>query len=281
MIRFILVCIVVIAYLVLTIPVLLVEWIIGKFSPMTKDISSLRMVQAIFKFILWITGAKVTVIGDIGCYTLGAQPPLCAVDTTLCMGASVSGLHGFNKAQNESSARHSVAVIGDSTFMHSGVTGLIDIAYNESNSTVIILDNSITGMTGHQQNPTTGLNIHGDPAGKIDLEALCRAIGIRRVVVVDPYDLAACDRVLKEELAADEPSVIISRRPCVLLKNVKKNPPIQIAADRCRGCKRCMTLGCPAISIKNGKAAIDATLCVGCGVCAQLCAFHAMGEKGE
>lgn len=224
---------------------------------------------------------KVTVIGDIGCYTLGAQPPLCAVDTTLCMGASVSGLHGFNKAQNESSARHSVAVIGDSTFMHSGVTGLIDIAYNESNSTVIILDNSITGMTGHQQNPTTGLNIHGDPAGKIDLEALCRAIGIRRVVVVDPYDLAACDRVLKEELAADEPSVIISRRPCVLLKNVKKNPPIQIAADRCRGCKRCMTLGCPAISIKNGKAAIDATLCVGCGVCAQLCAFHAMGEKGE
>ena len=136
-------------------------------------------------------------------------------------------------------------------------------------------------MTGHQQNPTTGLNIHGDPAGKIDLEALCRAIGIRRVVVVDPYDLAACDRVLKEELAAADRPVKVARRPCGLLKKVKKNPPIQIAADRCRGCKRCMTLGCPAISIKNGKAAIDATLCVGCGVCAQLCAFHAMGEKGE
>ena len=221
---------------------------------------------------------KVTVIGDIGCYTLGAQPPLCAVDTTLCMGASVSGLHGFNKAQGAAAEGRSVAVIGDSTFMHSGVTGLIDIAYNQSNSTVIILDNSITGMTGHQQNPTTGLNIKGDPAGKIDLEALCRAVGIRRVVVVDPYDLAACDRVIKEELAATEPSVIISRRPCVLLKTVKKSAPLTISADKCRSCKRCMTLGCPAISMKNGKAVIDTTLCVGCGVCEQLCAFHAIGE---
>lgn len=221
---------------------------------------------------------KVTVIGDIGCYTLGAQPPLCAVDTTLCMGASVSGLHGFNKAQGALSERKTVAVIGDSTFIHSGVTGLIDIAYNQSNSTVIILDNSITGMTGHQQNPTTGYNIKGDPAGKIDLEALCRSIGIRRVAVVDPYDLAACDRVLKAELAAEEPSVIISRRPCVLLKYVKKNPPLHIPADRCRGCKRCMTLGCPAISIRDGKAVIDATLCVGCGVCKQLCAFGAIAE---
>ena len=155
---------------------------------------------------------KLTVLGDIGCYTLGAAAPLAAIDTTICMGASVSGLHGFNKASGEKNAANTVAVIGDSTFMHSGVTGLINIAYNESTSTVIILDNSITGMTGHQQNPTTGFNLKGDPCTKIDLEALCHAVGIRRVQVVDPYDLAACDKAVKEELAADEPSVIISRR---------------------------------------------------------------------
>ncbi|MBR3620728.1 MAG: indolepyruvate ferredoxin oxidoreductase subunit alpha, partial [Clostridia bacterium] len=158
---------------------------------------------------------KVTVIGDIGCYTLGAVAPLNAVDSVVCMGASVSGLHGFNKANPENEGR-SVAVIGDSTFMHSGITGLVNIAYNESNSTVIILDNSITGMTGHQQNPTTGFNLKGDPCTKIDLESLCKAVGIKRVRVVDPYNLAECDTVLKEELAAAEPSVIISRRPCAL-----------------------------------------------------------------
>ena len=220
---------------------------------------------------------KVTVIGDIGCYTLGAQPPLCAVDTTLCMGASVSGLHGFNQAQKDTKQK-AVAVIGDSTFMHSGVTGLIDIAYNESNSTVIILDNSITGMTGHQQNPTTGFNIKGDPAGKIDLEALCRAVGISRVTVVDPYDLKECDRVIKEELEADCSSVIISRRPCVLLKSVKAKPSLKVDPDKCRSCKKCMSLGCPAISFKDGKAVIDNTLCVGCGVCKGLCPFSAITE---
>ena len=219
---------------------------------------------------------KITVIGDIGCYTLGAQPPLNAVDSVLCMGASVSGLHGFNKARGAEAEKKSVAVIGDSTFMHSGITGLVDIAYNQSNSTVIILDNSITGMTGHQQNPTTGMDIHGDPSGKIDLEALCHAIGIRRVAVVDPYDLAECERVLKEELAAEEPSVIISRRPCVLLKSVKKLPSLRVDADACRGCKACMGLGCPAISFRDKKAVIDATLCVGCGVCRQKCAFGAI-----
>ena len=220
---------------------------------------------------------KITVIGDIGCYTLGAQPPLSAVDSVLCMGASVSGLHGFNKARGTEAERKSVAVIGDSTFMHSGITGLVDIAYNQSNSTVIILDNSITGMTGHQQNPTTGMDIHGDPSGKIDLEALCHAIGIRRVAVVDPYDLTACEKVLKEELAAEEPSVIISRRPCVLLKSVKKLPSLKVDADACRGCKACMGLGCPAISFRDKKAVIDETLCVGCGVCRQKCAFGAIG----
>ncbi len=219
---------------------------------------------------------KITVHGDIGCYTLGAVPPLCALDSTLCMGASISGLHGFNTARGEEFEGKAVAVIGDSTFMHSGMTGLVNVAYNATNSTVIILDNSITGMTGHQQNPTTGYNIKGDPAAKVDLEALCRALGINRVRVVDPYDLDATGKAIKEELAAKEPSVIISRRPCVLLKSVKHAPALSVDADKCRSCKRCMGLGCPAISLKDGKAKIDATLCVGCGVCKQLCAFDAI-----
>ena len=218
---------------------------------------------------------KITVLGDIGCYTLGAVPPLSALDSTLCMGASVSGLHGFNAARKEFEGK-SVAVIGDSTFMHSGMTGLVNVAYNATNSTVIILDNSITGMTGHQQNPTTGYNIKGDPAAKVDLEALCKALGINRVRVVDPYDLKACEAAVKEELAAEEPSVIISRRPCVLLKSVKHEAPLTVDSEKCKSCKRCMGLGCPAVSMKDGKAWIDATLCVGCGVCKQLCAFDAI-----
>ncbi len=216
---------------------------------------------------------KLKVMGDIGCYTLGAVAPLSAIDTTICMGASVSGLHGFNKANDGESDANTVAVIGDSTFMHSGVTGLINISYNASNSTVIILDNSITGMTGHQQNPTTGMNLKGDPASKIDLESLCKAVGINRVRVVDPYDLGECDRVIKEELAANEPSVIISRRPCALLKYVKHAGPIKTNTDKCIGCKSCMRIGCPAVSMENGKVKIDTTLCTGCGVCSQLCKF--------
>lgn len=224
---------------------------------------------------------KVTVFGDIGCYTLGAQPPLNSLDTTLCMGASVSGIHGFNKAGDADREKRTVAVIGDSTFMHSGMTGLVNIAYNATNSTVIILDNSITGMTGHQQNPTTGYNIKGDPATKVDLEALCRALGINRVRVVDPYDLAECDRVLKEELAAEEPSVIISRRPCVLLKSVKTGSPVHVNGEKCVGCKSCMKFGCPAISIKEKKAVVDPTLCVGCDVCKQLCRFGAFESEAR
>ena len=218
---------------------------------------------------------KCTVLGDIGCYTLGAVAPLAAMDMTLCMGASISAVHGFNKARGAESEGKTVAVIGDSTFMHSGMTGLANIAYNQSNSTVIILDNSITGMTGHQQNPTTGYNIKGDPAGKIDLEGLCKAMGFTRVRVVDPYDLKACDTVLKEELAANEPSVIISRRPCALLKYVKHEAPLTVDPVKCVGCRSCMKIGCPAISIKEGKARVDATLCVGCGVCEQLCGVKA------
>ena len=219
---------------------------------------------------------KCTVMGDIGCYTLGAAPPLKAIDVTLCMGASIGSQHGYRKVGGD--GKKLVSVIGDSTFMHSGMTGLANVAYNQSNSTVIILDNSITGMTGHQQNPTTGYNIKGEPAGKIDLEALCRSMGIRRVRVVDPYDLDACDSAVKEELQADEPSVIISRRPCALLKYVKPKAPLKIDAEKCRGCKSCMRIGCPAISIREGKAHIDNTLCVGCGVCAQLCKFGAFAE---
>lgn len=221
---------------------------------------------------------KCTVLGDIGCYTLAAAAPLNAIEMTLCMGASVSSIHGFNKALGAEGEKRTVAVLGDSTFMHSGMTGLANIAYNQSNSTVIILDNSITGMTGHQQNPTTGYNIKGDPAGKIDLEPLCRAMGIRRVRVVDPYDLAACDVAIREELAAAEPSVIISRRPCALLKYVKPQPALIVDKTHCVGCKACMKLGCPALSFKDGKAEVDHTQCVGCGVCQQLCKFDALKE---
>jgi indolepyruvate ferredoxin oxidoreductase alpha subunit len=221
-------------------------------------------------------------MGDIGCYTLGAVAPLNAIDTTICMGASVSSIHGYNKANEGKTDSKTVAVIGDSTFMHSGVTGLINIAYNSSNSTVIILDNSITGMTGHQQNPTTGYNLKGDPAAKINLEALCKSVGINSVRVVDPYNLAECDTVIKEELAKAEPSVIISRRPCALLKYVKHAGPIKTNTDKCVGCKMCMQIGCPAVSMENGKVKIDNTLCTGCGVCSQMCKFDVFESvKGD
>ena len=199
------------------------------------------------------------------------------MDTCVCMGASISALHGRNKAE-EANASKSVAVIGDSTFIHSGVTGLINIAYNQSNSTIIILDNSITGMTGHQQNPTTGKTIKGDPTTAVSLEKVAEAVGIRRVRVVDPYDLKETETVIKEELAAEEPSVVISRRPCALLKYVKHNPPLKVNEEKCTGCKMCMKIGCPAISMKDGKSKIDFTQCVGCNVCTQLCHFNAIEE---
>lgn len=223
---------------------------------------------------------KITALGDIGCYTLGSAAPLFALDSTLCMGASVSGIHGFNKAGGKTSEEKTVCVIGDSTFMHSGMTGLVNIAYNNSNSTVIILDNSITGMTGHQQNPTTGYNIKGEPAAAVNLEELCHAIGIERVRVVDPYNLKECEDAILEELKVDAPSVIISRRPCMLLKYVKPKSPVKVNSDKCVGCKMCMKIGCPSISMKNGKAHIDATQCVGCDVCTQMCKIGAI-EKGD
>ena len=219
---------------------------------------------------------KCMVYGDIGCYTLGAVAPLNVMDLNVCMGASCSGLHGFNKAIGEEAESNSVGVIGDSTFMHSGMTGITDISYNMSNSTVIILDNSITGMTGHQQNPTTGKNLRGEPAGKVDLEALCRALGFNRVRVVDPYDLKAVEEAVTEELAAKEPSIIISRRPCVMIKGTVHKPPISVDESKCVGCKQCMSIGCPAIAVKDKKAHIDPTLCIGCKVCSQMCKFEAI-----
>ena len=200
------------------------------------------------------------------------------MDSTICMGASVSALHGMNKIRGAEGEKKTVAVIGDSTFIHSGITGLINIAYNATNSTVIILDNSITGMTGHQQNPTTGFNLKGDPASKVSLEALCKAVGINRVRVVDPYNMKETEQAVLEELEIAEPSVIISRRPCALLKYVKHKPALNVDRDKCRSCKMCLKIGCPAVSIKEGKAEIDKTLCVGCGICTEMCKFNAIVE---
>lgn len=222
---------------------------------------------------------KVYVSGDIGCYTLGASAPLGAMDACICMGASVSALHGFNKARGPEAEKSAVAVIGDSTFMHTGINSLVNIAYNRSNSVTIILDNSITGMTGHQQNPTTGYTLKGNPTTAVDLEALCKAVGIPRVTVVDPYDLKAFQKLLKTELAAEEPSVIISRRPCVLLKYVKHEAPYGVEPSKCIGCKACMGIGCPAISFRDKKAVIDRNQCVGCGVCEGLCPKDAIEQK--
>lgn len=219
----------------------------------------------------------VFVSGDIGCYTLGALPPIQMIDTCVCMGASVSSLHGRNKVRPDE-AKKSVAVIGDSTFIHSGITGLINIAYNQTNSKVIVLDNSITGMTGHQQNPTTGKRINGDPTTAVDLTALAHAVGIERVIVVDPYDIPETKKAIAAELEIDAPSLIISRRPCALLKEVKHNPPFSVDKEKCTGCRACLKIGCPAISINDKKSNIDFTQCVGCGMCKPYCKFDAIKE---
>ena len=219
---------------------------------------------------------KPYVSGDIGCYTLGASAPLSMMDACVCMGASVSALHGFNTARGKEQARRSLAVIGDSTFIHSGITGLIDIVYNKGISTVVVLDNSTTGMTGHQNNPANGLTIKGDPTSAVDLEALARAVGIRRVRIVDPFDVEGTRKAIGEELEAEEPSLVISRRPCALLKSVKPQPALRVEDAKCVGCKACLTVGCPAISFKDGKAVIDSVQCLGCGVCAYACRTGAL-----
>ncbi len=218
------------------------------------------------------------VSGDIGCYTLGAVAPLQSVDTTICMGASVSAAHGMAKARGAEFNKKLVSVIGDSTFMHSGITGLVDIVYNKGNNTVIILDNSITGMTGHQQNPTTGYTIRGEETKQVNLIALCKSIGIDNVVVCDPFDIKAFEKVVKEEVNREAPSVIIAQRPCALLKTVKYTGHCKIT-DNCKNCKMCMKLGCPAITIKDDKVVIDNTQCNGCGLCVNVCPFSAIEKE--
>ncbi len=223
---------------------------------------------------------KLAVSGDIGCYTLGTLAPLESMDTCVCMGASVGVAHGMEKARGSDFARKTVAVIGDSTFIHSGITGLIDMVYNKGTSTVIILDNSITGMTGHQQNPTTGFTLKGEPTRQVDLVKLCQAVGIDRVRVCDPFDLVEFEKAVKEEIAAEEPSVIIAQRPCALLKHVKFGPIFSVNQEKCTKCRMCMRLGCPAIVDRGDHIEINSTQCVGCGLCTKVCRFNAYEKAG-
>jgi len=224
---------------------------------------------------------KLVVSGDIGCYTLGALPPTESMDVCVCMGASVSGAHGMEKARGKDFAKKTVAILGDSTFMHSGITGLIDIVYNKGNSTVIILDNSITGMTGHQHNPTTGFTIKNEQTKQVNLVKLANAVGVERVRVVDPFNLKELEQIVKEETQAEEPSVIITQRPCALLKSVKYDGPKRINMDKCKKCKMCFSIGCPALVKVDDRIEINEALCIGCDLCTKLCNFGAIEKAGE
>lgn len=218
---------------------------------------------------------KLYVSGDIGCYTLGAAAPLSAMHSTICMGASIGVAHGMATVDPEL-AKKSVAVIGDSTFLHSGVTGLMNAVYNGSAATVLILDNSITAMTGHQQNPATALTLKGEPAPAVDFEALARAVGVKRVRRADPFDLKGLEEAVREEIAVDEVSVIVVARPCALLKTVERKPSLTVSTDKCVKCGACMKLGCPALAMGE-TVRVDNTLCVGCGLCSGICPTGAIG----
>lgn len=219
---------------------------------------------------------KMHAAGDIGCYTLGAVAPLSVVDTTICMGASISSLHGMEKAKGKEYIKNWVAVIGDSTFLHTGVNSLMNMMYNNATGTVMILDNSTTGMTGHQDHAATGKTLQGDPTYAIDIPALCRAMGVKNVVEVNAFDIETLEKTVKEEVAKDEVSVIITKSPCVLLTKGKK-PLYTAHEDKCKKCGMCMKPGCPAMT-KNpdGTIHIDDTMCTGCGLCESLCKFDAI-----
>ena len=222
---------------------------------------------------------KLNVSGDIGCYTLGAVAPLNAMDTTICMGASIGVAHGMEKARGREFSQKTVAVLGDSTFLHSGITGLINTVYNQSAVTTIILDNSITAMTGHQENPATGKTAKGVPAPTVDLVAMAKACGVKRVRVVDPFDLKETEKAVREEIATPEPSVIITKRPCILINRAAMKPALVVDKEKCINCGICLQVGCPAIARKDGKAKIDGSQCVGCGVCASVCPKDAIGTQ--
>lgn len=219
---------------------------------------------------------KIHAAGDIGCYTLGAVAPLSVVDTTICMGASISSLHGMEKAKGKDYIKNWVAVIGDSTFLHTGVNSLMNMMYNKATGTVMILDNSTTGMTGHQDHAATGKTLLGEPTYAINIPALCRAIGVKNVVEVNAFDIEKLEKVVREEVAKDEVSVIITKSPCVLLDKSKK--PVYIAhEDKCKKCGMCMKPGCPAMTRNaDGTIHIDDTMCTGCGLCETLCKFEAI-----
>jgi indolepyruvate ferredoxin oxidoreductase alpha subunit len=226
-----------------------------------------------------LRGLKLTVTGDIGCYTLGGLPPLSAMDTAVCMGASIGMAHGISKANPEMGAR-TVAVIGDSTFFHSGLTGVLNLVYNKGTATVIILDNRTTAMTGHQPHAGTGSTLMGEAAPAINFEVLMRALGVKRVRTVNPLNLAETAAAVREETAADEPSVIIAQQPCVLLSRPAR-PASRVEPEKCKGCKLCLRLGCPAISLKDGVASVDAFACTGCGLCIQVCKEGAIAPEED
>ncbi len=219
-----------------------------------------------------------TVSGDIGCYTLGAAAPLKCVDSVVCMGASIGAAHGMAKVRGAEFNKKLVSVIGDSTFIHSGITGLINTVYNKGSNTIIILDNSITGMTGHQDNPTTGKTIRGEATKQVDLIALAKAVGVEHIAVADPFDVDAFEAIVKEAVASDDVWVIIAQRPCALLKGVKYVGHYEIT-DKCKKCKRCLKLGCPAISWRDGAVRIDPDQCNGCGLCMNVCPFDAIEKE--